>query len=119
SALLFPLALTLLLSPARALTVDGVRILVELAIRGSERVRENVATALLNLVKSSKDKMVGDVKEMDRAKATMRALAGNNSGDMLGDNRGEEIEGVEDALGAHERSQAEMKRLRRAAMAFS
>ncbi|URE27838.1 hypothetical protein MUK42_06709 [Musa troglodytarum] len=35
---------------------------------------------LLNLVKSDEDKATGNIKEVDEAKATMRALVSDNSG---------------------------------------
>ncbi|RWW40869.1 hypothetical protein BHE74_00053678 [Ensete ventricosum] len=53
---------SLSLSPlARDLMVDSVNILV---VGGSERVRENVRVVLLNLVKSNRDKVVGDIREV-------------------------------------------------------
>ncbi|URD88430.1 hypothetical protein MUK42_27028 [Musa troglodytarum] len=54
--------------------VDDVSILMDLVIGGSERVRKNIIVALLNMVKSDRDKIMGDVKEMDKAKTSMRAL---------------------------------------------
>ncbi|RZR86532.1 hypothetical protein BHM03_00013760 [Ensete ventricosum] len=45
----------------------------------TERVRENAMIVLLNLVKSNRDKTVGDVKEVDGPKATVRTLASSNS----------------------------------------
>ncbi|CAL9040211.1 unnamed protein product, partial [Musa banksii] len=50
-----------------------------LLVRGSKRARENVAASLLNLVKSDEDKVAGDIRKVDGAKATVRALIGNNS----------------------------------------
>ncbi|CAL9753632.1 unnamed protein product [Musa acuminata subsp. burmannicoides] len=60
--------------------VDGVSILVDLVVGRSKRARENIVVALLNLVKSNGDKTIGDIKEVDRADATMRALADNDNG---------------------------------------
>ncbi|CAL9158476.1 unnamed protein product, partial [Musa hybrid cultivar] len=74
-----PLTLTLLSSFVRALKVDDISVLVDLVVRGSKRARENVATSLLNLVKSDEDKMAGDIRKVDGAEATVRALVGNSS----------------------------------------
>ncbi|URD99782.1 U-box domain-containing protein [Musa troglodytarum] len=46
--------------------VDDVSVLVDLVVEESRRARENITTMLLNIVKSDKDKVVGDVKEMGR-----------------------------------------------------
>lgn len=54
-------------------------LLVDLVVRGSGRVRENIAAALLNLVRSGGDKAVGVVKEVDEAEAIMRTLVDGNS----------------------------------------
>lgn len=43
-------------------------------VEGSERTRKNATIVLPNLVKSNKDKIVGDIMEVDGTKATMRAL---------------------------------------------
>ncbi|CAL9202493.1 unnamed protein product, partial [Musa hybrid cultivar] len=59
--------------------VDDISVLEDPVVGGSKRARENVAATLLNLVKSDGDKTVGDVKEVNGAKATMRALVGGNS----------------------------------------
>ncbi|RWW11852.1 hypothetical protein BHE74_00049173 [Ensete ventricosum] len=49
-------------------SVDNISVLVELVVGGSGRTRENVTAALLNLVKSDRDKTMGDVREVDGAK---------------------------------------------------
>ncbi|XP_009390134.2 U-box domain-containing protein 15-like [Musa acuminata AAA Group] len=59
--------------------VDNISVLVDLVVGGSRRARENVAVTLLNLVKSDGNKTVGDVKEVNGAKAAMRALVSGNS----------------------------------------
>ncbi|URE04006.1 hypothetical protein MUK42_19388, partial [Musa troglodytarum] len=59
--------------------VDDVSILVVLVVGGSRRARKNTVIALLNLTKSDRDKIVKDVREVDGAKATMRALVGNDN----------------------------------------
>ncbi|CAL9767715.1 unnamed protein product, partial [Musa acuminata subsp. burmannicoides] len=59
--------------------VDDISVLVDLMVGGSGRARENIAATLLNLVKSDGDKTVRDVKEVNGAKAAMRALVGGNS----------------------------------------
>lgn len=58
--------------------VDRVSILINMVIGGSKRTRENNLAVLLNLIKSDRDKTVGDIKEVDRAKATIRALVSND-----------------------------------------
>lgn len=58
--------------------VDRVSILINMVIGGSKRTRENNLAVLLNLIKSDRDKTMGDIKEVDRAKATIRALASND-----------------------------------------
>ncbi|URE04003.1 hypothetical protein MUK42_19388, partial [Musa troglodytarum] len=50
-----------------------------LIVGGSRRARKNTVIALLNLTKSDRDKIVKDVREVDGAKATMRALVGNDN----------------------------------------
>ncbi|URD83212.1 Trypsin [Musa troglodytarum] len=63
-----------------ALMVDNINVLVDLMVgRRGKRVRENVTVALPNLVKSSGDKVMGDVREVDGAKATVRALIDDNN----------------------------------------
>lgn len=59
--------------------MDGISILVDLVVGRSKRARKNTATILLNLVKSNGDKVVGDVKEVDGMKATVRALVNGDS----------------------------------------
>ncbi|CAL9138633.1 unnamed protein product, partial [Musa acuminata var. zebrina] len=59
--------------------VDDISVLMDLVVGGSGRARENVTATLPNLVKSDEDKMVGDVKEVNGAKAAMKALVGDNS----------------------------------------
>ncbi|URE14113.1 U-box domain-containing protein, partial [Musa troglodytarum] len=55
--------------------VDGVNVLVDLVVGGSGRARENTTVAQLNLVKSGRDKAMGDVREVDGVEATIRPLA--------------------------------------------
>ncbi|URD83217.1 Trypsin [Musa troglodytarum] len=76
----FPSCLSLLSPLTRALMVDNINVLVDLMVgRRGKRVRENVTVALPNLVKSSGDKVMGDVREVDGAKATVRALIDDNN----------------------------------------
>ncbi|CAL9160259.1 unnamed protein product, partial [Musa hybrid cultivar] len=75
--------------------VDDVSILVDLVVGRSRRVRENAAAALLNLVKSDRDKTVGDVREVDGAEAVVRTLACSDNGvSTRGKSKAEALFGV-------------------------
>ncbi|CAL9150566.1 unnamed protein product, partial [Musa hybrid cultivar] len=74
-----PLTLTPLSSFVRALKVDDISVLMDMVVGGSKRGRENVAGSLLNLVKSDENKVSRDIREVDGAEATVRALVGNKS----------------------------------------
>lgn len=58
--------------------MDGVSVLVDLVVGESERMRENTATMLLNMIKSDKRQGNG-VCQGDETEASMRALLNNNS----------------------------------------
>ncbi|CAL9095016.1 unnamed protein product, partial [Musa textilis] len=53
---------------------------VDLVVGGSERVKENVVTTLLNLIKSDGDKAMGDIMEADEVEVAMSALPSGDSG---------------------------------------
>lgn len=59
--------------------VDNINVLVDLMVGGSGRIRENTTVALLNLVKSNRDKAVEEVREVNKARATVKALADDNN----------------------------------------
>lgn len=59
--------------------MDNINILVDLEVGGSESTRENITIALLNQIKSNRDKTVWDISDVDGAKATMRALDDNDN----------------------------------------
>lgn len=60
--------------------MDDISVLVDLVVGGSKRARENVIASLLNLIKSDEDKVAGDIREVDGAEATVRALIGDDNG---------------------------------------
>lgn len=59
--------------------VGGVRILVRLVGKGSERARENAASAMLNLAMSGGERAVGDIREVEAAEEVVRELAERGS----------------------------------------
>lgn len=59
--------------------VDDVNAVIDPMVMESSKVRKKVVTMLLNLVKSGRDKTMGDVGGVDGVEATMRALASSNS----------------------------------------
>ncbi|CAL9780030.1 unnamed protein product [Musa acuminata subsp. burmannicoides] len=54
---------------------------MDLVVGGSRGggVRKNATVVLLNLVKNNGDKIVGDVREVDRAETIVRALVDDDS----------------------------------------
>ncbi|RZS28053.1 hypothetical protein BHM03_00061613, partial [Ensete ventricosum] len=58
---------------------DDINVLVDLVVGVSVKARENVVATLVNLVKGDRDKVMGDVKKVDKVEAIVRAMVDSDN----------------------------------------